>query len=132
MSRSGWLTRFRSHSNSSMVTPPGSGTQAMTPGNLLAATRYLEQLAHLSPCGETARYLTDLCAATHHITSEHAKHAVGDWLTAPAARFGMGLTAFEAAAFDEAGYRGPACLAELKVLSAEDFKGLKQMTVHET
>jgi hypothetical protein len=38
--------------------------------NLAALQRFVEELGCFSPCGEAARYLTDLCAAVAHILTE--------------------------------------------------------------
>merc|ERR1711988_1545739 len=50
--------------------------------NVAALQRYVEELGHFSPCGEVARYLTDLCAAVAHIQSEDGRAVVREWLIA--------------------------------------------------
>ena len=86
--------------------------------NLAALQRFVEELGCFSPCGEAARYLTDLCAAVAHILAEDGRALVAEWLTA------HDLAADEVERFLEEGYSGEACVRELETLNPEQLNAL--------
>ena len=96
----------------SSVARCGSGS------NMAALQRYVEELGHFSPCGEVARYLTDLCAAVAHIQSEDGRAVVREWLLAHE------VPPNEADIFIAEGYSGDACVRELELLDDEQFDAL--------
>jgi hypothetical protein len=86
--------------------------------NLAALQRFVEELGHFSPCGEAARYLTDLCAAVAHILAEDGRAVVEEWLLA------HDVEPDEVTAFIGEGYSGDGCVRELEQLSAEQLEAL--------
>ncbi len=86
--------------------------------NMAALQRFVEELGHFSPCGEVARYLTDLCAAVAHIVSEDGRALVREWLLAHE------VEPDEVEFFLAEGYSGDACVHELELLSEEQLEAL--------
>lgn len=86
--------------------------------NMAALQRFVEEIGHFSPCGEVARYLTDLSAAVVHILSRDGREVVREWLLAHE------VEPEEAEFFIAEGYNGDACVRELELLTAEQLEAL--------
>ena len=86
--------------------------------NMGAVQRYVEELGHYSPCGEAARYLTDLSAAVYHILDLDGRAVVAECLR----RRGIGEEVVEC--FLEEGYSGDKCVRELEALGEDELAAL--------
>ena len=86
--------------------------------NMGAVQRYVEELGQYSPCGEAARYLTDLSAAVYHILDLDGRAVVAECLR----RRGIGEEVVEC--FLEEGYSGDKCVRELEALGEDELAAL--------